>query len=272
MFKPTKSRLYVMASTTSVALMCGLSVSNASAQGSGPPLPPLPPIAAGESAPTAPASSDSSDALPTAAPDPVPEKSTTSPVPVSLSRVMGSRVRRSGRTLHVDVSCGRSGAVTVSRKSRQIGRRTFVCPATGSAVVRVRLTNAGATRLRAGATVRVTVRAGDQRHTRRMRVRVGRATRASDNAASRTLARASSTTECSSSYWSDKVGFRWQTSSQWAEYYCSELGALVGYHIVHRWPLYFYNFSNETWEYYGEWRQWTQDGTLRYWSATAGAW
>jgi hypothetical protein len=201
---------------------------------------------------------------------PAPPKSTP-PVPASPPRVMGSRVRRSGRTLYVNVSCGRSGTVTVSRKSRRIGRRTFVCPASGSLVVRVRPTiGAAATRLRAGAIVRVTVRAGDQRHTKRMRV--VRAGRASNAAAAQTLARSSSSEDCSYSYWTSKVAFSWQASSEWAEFYCAELGVFVGDHIVHRWPLYFWNASNETWEYYGEWRQWTQDGSLRYWSAADGAW
>jgi len=270
MSKPAKSRLYVIACTTSFALTCVLSVSSASAQGSGPPLPPLPPDLPG-SEPIAP---PSSEAPPTTAPAPVPPESTpsvpapsksTASVRITPLRVVGSRVRRSGRTLHVNVTCGRSGTVTVSRKGRLVGRRAFVCPASGSLAVRVRATiGAG---LRAGALVRDTVRAGDHRHAKSMRVvRAGRA-----SGAGQTLARASSGEDCSAWYWTSKLGFYWQTSSEWAEFYCKESG-IVGYHIVHRWPLYFWNANNETWEFYGEWRQWTQDGSLRYWSVADGAW
>ena len=277
MFKHTKSRLYVMACTTSVALMCVLSASNASAQGSAPSPPPLPTTELAGPAPTAP---PSNGARPTEAPVPPDEDeggdegghaggaTSTRPVPVrptstppgriSPPRVIGSRVRRSGRTLYVNVSCGRSGTVTVSRKSRRIGRSTFVCPASRSLVVRVRLATAAATRLRAGAIVRVTVRAGDQRQTNRMRVRVVRA-----------LARSSSSGSCSPWYWTSKVGHFWQASSQWAEFYCSGSGQNGG-HLMDWWRYYVWNGNTRTWDIYGGWNRYHQDGCSYFWSVAAG--
>jgi hypothetical protein len=283
MFKHTKSRLYVMATTTCVALMCVLSVSNASAQGSAPSPPPLPTTGPVGPGPTPPASNGATPTEAPVPPDedededededgdeggdeggatstrPAPLQRTSTPrVPVSPSRVMGPRVRRSGRALYVNVSCGRSGTVTVSRKSRRIGRRTFVCPANRSLVVRVRLTPAAAARLRAGTIVRVTVRAGDQRHTKSMRVRVVRA-----------LARSSSSGSCTPWYWASKVGHFWQASSQWAEFYCSGSGQNGG-HLMDWWRYYVWNGNTRTWDIYGGWNRYHQDGCSYFWSVAAG--
>lgn len=267
-----------LAAVVGTALMCVLSASNASAQG--PPPPSLPPIGGDGPAPTPPSSDG---APPTTAPAPeaparVAPPATPPPArpvvpasprrPVSPLRVMGSRVPRSGRTLYVNVSCGRLGTVTVSRNNRRIGHRKFGCPASGSLAVRVRLTSAAATRLRAGAIVRVTVRAGDQRQTKRMRV--VRAARGSENAAGRKLARSSANRACHPSwYWTSKIALTWQASSQWAETYCGTQGGFYGTHLADWWDYYYYTARG--WEYYGTWTRYHQDGCFVYWDATGGS-
>jgi hypothetical protein len=115
--------------------------------------------------------------------------------------------------------------------------------------------------------VRVKVRTGDRRDTKRMRI--ARAARSSSEAAAgRTLARASAFS-CSDWYLTSKTAFAWQTSSSWWEFYCFDQG-FKGTHLADWWDLYFYNAYGYQ-QYYGTWTRYHADGCFYYWDATAGS-
>jgi hypothetical protein len=252
------------------ALMCVAFVSIASAQAS----PSDPP----EGFPFVP--QEDFDASPPVEADAPPPTSTTPPaaeepaapaVPVSppatpAPKLIGSKVGWSRRTLSVTVSCGASGTVSVLRNGRRIGRRTFTCPANGAVQVRVRITAAAARHLRVGTRVRVKVRTGTQRDTKRMRVT--RAHTSSDAAVGRKLARASSS-HCTSWYITSKIGWVWQASSSWWEFSCAYQG-FKGSHIALWWDFYYFNYQTNYQEYYGTWTKYTQDGAWVYWDPGSG--
>ncbi len=190
------------------ALMCVAFVSVAPAQGS-PSDPPVgfPFVPQEDFDASPPVEADAPP--PTSTTPPAAEEPAAPPVPVSppatpAPKLIGSKVGWSRRTLSVTVSCGASGTVTVLRNGRRIGRRSFTCPANWAVRVRVRIAAAAARRLRVGTPVRVKVRAGAQRDTKRMRV-VRAAHTSSDAAVGRKLARASSS-NCTSWFITSKVG------------------------------------------------------------------
>jgi hypothetical protein len=254
------------------ALMCVASVSIASAQGPAPPMLPFIPDednAPGLSGDAAAPTSDEAPA-PTSTTPAAPEEPAgviSPPTTPAAPKLMGSRVGWSRRTLAVKVSCGASGTVSVLRNGRRIGRRNFACPASGAVRVRVRITAAAARRLRVGTPLRVKVRTGAQRDTKRMRV--ARAAHTSTDAAvGRKLARASSS-NCTSWFISSKVGWVWQTSSSWWEFWCAYQG-FKGSHIALWWDFYYFNYQTNSQEYYGTWTNYTQDGAWVYWDPASG--
>jgi hypothetical protein len=254
------------------ALMCVAFVSVASAQGS-PSEPPMGfPFVPQEDF-DAPPPVDADAAPPTSTTPPPTEEPAPPAVPVSppattdAPKLRGSSVGWSRRTLSVSVSCGTSGTVTVLRNGRRIGRRSFTCPASGAVRVRVRITAAAARRLRVGTPLRVKVRTGTQRDTKRMRVARAAHT-SSDAAVGRKLARASSS-NCTSWFVTSKVAWVWQTSSSWWEFWCAYQG-FKGSHIALWWDFYFFNYQTNSQEYYGTWTNYTQDGAWVYWDPASG--
>ena len=250
----TRVSLWALVAT---ALMCVASVSIASAQApSGPPAgfpfipqedfdaPPM-----GEMPP------------PTSTTPPVPEEVPAPPAPVPVlppatpdaPKLMGSTVGWSRRTLSVTVSCGASGTVSVLRHGRRIGRSSFACPASGAARVRVRITAAAARRLRVGTPVRVKVRTGAQRDTKRMRV-------------ARAVPAQASSNHCTSWFISSTVAWAWQSSSSWWEFWCAYQG-FQGGHLADWWEFYYFSYATNYQEYYGTWTRYHGDGCWYYWHA-----
>ncbi len=256
------------------ALMCVACVSIASAQA--PPRPMLPFIPEEDFTPAVPADVPPSDAppptstTPPAAEEPAPAPGFGSPPSATAApKLIGSRVGWSRRTLSVNVSCGASGTVSVLGNGRRIGRRNFVCPASGAVQVRVRITAAAARRLRLGTPVRVKVRIGAQRDTTRMRL-VRAVRRPSAAAASGKLAHASSNRQCLDGWYvTNKVADYWQGSTSWYETYCYEEGCCYAGHIAYWWEYYYWTTAGY-WSYYGTWRNYVQDGAWVYWDPTNG--
>ena len=104
---------------------------------------------------------------------PVVSPPTSSPPPPAHAVVLlGRRVVLRGQSLHVTLACQRSGRVTVSRRSQQIGKAGFRCY-DYAALAKVRLGRQNARRLARtpGAKLRVIARVGPATSTRLMRVR-----------------------------------------------------------------------------------------------------
>jgi hypothetical protein len=153
----------------------------------------------------------------------------------------------------------------VLRHGRRIGRRNFACPASGAVRVRVRISAAAARRLRVGTPVRVKVRTGAQRDTKRMRV--ARAVRSSSEAAvGRKLARASSS-HCSNWFITSKVAWVWQTSTSWWEFWCFSQGFRGG-HLADAYDFYYFSYQTNYQEYYGTWTRFHADGCWYYWHSS----
>ena len=96
--------------------------------------------------------------LPPASPGVSPPGSSP-PAPARAVVLLGRRVVLRGRTLRVSLACQRSGRVTISRRSRRIGKARFHC-VDHAALAKVRLSRRNARRLAGspGAEVRVTAR------------------------------------------------------------------------------------------------------------------
>ena len=249
-----------LAALIATALMCVASVSVASAQSAeGPPLPELPFIPADEDAPVPPEDVAPPTSEPPATSSPPAHSEPLSPPPATAAapKLMGSKIRWLRRTLSVAVSCGASGKVTVLRNGRRIGRSDFECPASGVVRVRVRISDAAARRLRAGMSVRVKVRTGADRDSKRMRVA---------RAEGRQGARASSN-HCTPWYVASAVALQWQTSTSWWEFFCYGQGFNPSGHLSEWWDFYFWNGNNQ--EYYGTWTHFFGDGCWYYWDYTS---
>jgi hypothetical protein len=258
------------------ALIFIASVSIASAQGPARPMLPFIPQENVE-APAPPADAPPGDApamdvppptspMPSAAEQAAPPE-VPMPPPSTSPKLSGSTVGWSRRTLSVTVSCGASGTVSVLRNGRRIGRTNFTCPPSGAVRVRVRITAAAARRLRIGTPLRVKVRAGGQRDTKRMRV-VRAVRQPSDAAVGGKLAHVSANRECSGWYVTNVVAEVWHSSTSWYESFCSENG-LYGTHIAFWWDYYYYTVAGY-WSYYGTWTKYTQDGSWVYWDPGLG--
>jgi hypothetical protein len=277
--RPITNRLtrVSLGALVATALMCVASVSIASAQGPAPPMLPFipdedfnaPALSGDAAAPTSGDAPAPTSTTPAAPEEPAPPAGFISPPSTTAApKLMGSRVGWSRRTLSVKVSCGASGTVSVLRNGRGIGRRNFACPASGAVRVRVRITAAAARRLRVGTPVRVKVRTGAQRDTKRMRV-VRAVRRPSDAAVSGKLAHASSNRQCSAWYVTNIFAMRWPTSGSWYESYCADNG-FYGTHIALWWDYYYWTVGGY-WSYYGTWTNYTQDGAWVFWDPASGS-
>jgi hypothetical protein len=238
------------------ALMCVVSVSFASAQASedGPAPPELPFISDEFGAPVAPPDvAPPASTTPSEAVSPAQPEALLPPAYADAPSLMGSRVGLLRRTLVVRMLCGAPGTVTVLRKGRRIGRRNFTCPANGVARVRVRITRTAARRLRHGTPVRVNVRTGAQRDSKRLRVVRTAPARAAAN-------------PCTDWYVSTRVATFWQAATSWWEFLCAYQGFRGG-HLADWWDFYFLR-SDGYQEYYGSWTRFHADGCWYYWHAT----
>jgi len=274
--RPITNRLtrVSLGALVATALMCVACVSIASAQGPAPPMLPFipdednaPGLSGEAAAPTSGEAPAPTSTTPVAPEDPAGVISP--PSPTAAPKLMGSRVGWSRRTLSVKVSCGASGTVSVLRNGRRIGRRNFACPASGAVRVRVRITAAAARRLRVGTPVRVKVRTGAQRDSKRMRV-VRAVRRPSAVAVSGKLAHASENRQCLDGWYvTNIVASHWPTSVSWYESYCYEEGCCYAGHIAYWWDYYYWTTAGY-WSYYGTWRNYVQDGAWVYWDPTNG--
>jgi hypothetical protein len=192
-------------------------------------------------------------------PSPVMPEPVIEPV---VTNVMGTTVRwlRARRELSVRMSCAGSGKVAVFRRGLRIGRRTFICPASGFTTVRVRITRAANRQLRVGADVRVKIISGTTNRPSKS-LRVVRGVRGT----------ASAYASCSGWYLTNLVGGTptWATGSWWYEDVCNESGFLGG-HIASWWDYYFYTPAG-TWQYYGSWILNHADGCHRWWNVASGS-
>jgi hypothetical protein len=143
----------------------------------------------------------------------------------------------------------------------------------------VRIGATAARRLRVGAIVRATVRAGGLRHSKRMRV--VRAVRASGShtsalqgsnaAVGSKLAESSASADCTNWYETNRVGLAaaWATSTWWWELHCVYNG-FYGSHLALWYDFYFFNWNTRMHEYYGTWTRYDQDGRWVFWYAPWG--
>ena len=256
----------LLGAVAATGLMCVLAVGNASAQTQE--FPTLPPIPAGDM-PVPPVQAAETPLSPGDIPVPpvqVVETPLSPVVPETVvqpvvTKVMGTTVRwlRTHRKLSVRISCGRSGTVAVFRHGVRIGRRTFICPASGATTVRVRITRAANRHLRVGAIVRARVISGTT-NGRSELMRVVRRVRSTTSAYA----------SCSDWYVTNLVGGTptWATASSWYESVCNDSG-FYGTHLANWWDYYYYTTAG-TWQYYGAWILNHADGCHRWWDVASG--
>jgi hypothetical protein len=202
---------------------------------------------------------------------PVPDMPNDTARPASKVAGTTARWTRSTRTLRVNVSCVRSGAVILSRGGNRIGRKAFDCSVGRTKTVPVRITRAANRHLDVGDNVRARVNTGSQHHSKLLRV--VRATAANARVAALATTAASDFLGCSVGtygpwYAQNKYANLWQGNGAWWEAWCAYEGLVVSSGIGKKWDYFFYNGSYA--QLYGTWEWHALDGSWRWWDVANG--